>query len=168
MYVRVPKIAVENLTPMDYLADDDTITNHAMEPGDEVNCLGFPFGAQSNPAGFPVLRSGKIASYPLLPTTDTGTFLLDFRVFPGNSGGPAYFSEWNRLTPWSRDPTGKRIELIMGLVSQEWVHTEVIKEAYGRREQVYPLGLAKIVHASLIRETIEMLPTPTETEAILT
>ena len=30
--------------------------------GDELLCLGYPLGAEANDAGFPILRSGKIAS----------------------------------------------------------------------------------------------------------
>jgi hypothetical protein len=47
-----------------------------------VRCL-FAEG----PFGFPILRAGRIASYPILPTADTKTILLDFPVLPGNSGG---------------------------------------------------------------------------------
>jgi hypothetical protein len=48
----------------------------------------------------------------------------------------------------------------MGLVSQERVLKEQIIELTGRREIDHSLGLAEIVHASLIKEAIEMLPPP--------
>ena len=37
---------------------------------------------------------------------------------------------------------------------------ERIQELYGTRERSYPLGLAEIVHASLIREAIGLLTAP--------
>ncbi len=52
--------------------------------------LGYPWGMSANTAGFPILRAGKVASYPIAPTREFPTFLLDFSVFPGNSGGPVF------------------------------------------------------------------------------
>ena len=70
------------------LANDDLLAKYNIHPGDVLDCLGYPFGFESPVGSFPILRSGKIASYPLLPTKGTQSFLLDFRVFPGNSGSP--------------------------------------------------------------------------------
>jgi S1-C subfamily serine protease len=90
MYVDIPHGVAIPLLPTTLLADDQTVARLEIHPGDEASCLGFPLGAQSNDAGFPVLRSGKVASYPLLPTATTKWFLMDFAVPPGNSGGPVY------------------------------------------------------------------------------
>jgi hypothetical protein len=93
MYISVPKeLAFLNL-PATNLVDDKMLTDYEIKPGDELRCLGYPLGYTSNTAGFPVLRSGRIASYPLLPTDKSKTFLLDLRVFKGNSGGPVFFVE---------------------------------------------------------------------------
>ena len=54
--------------------------------------LGFPRGLAANAAGFPILRAGRVASYPVAPARIFPTFLLDFSVFPGNSGGPVFMS----------------------------------------------------------------------------
>ena len=40
-----------------------------------------------------IRASGRIASYPITPTSKTRTFLLDFEVFEGNSGGPVFLYE---------------------------------------------------------------------------
>jgi S1-C subfamily serine protease len=96
MYVSLPKDDSRPLLSTDVLADDKMLADFEIHPGDDLACLGYPFGQEANEAGFPVLRSGKIASYPLLPTSKTKTFLFDFRVFRGNSGGPVYFVASNR------------------------------------------------------------------------
>jgi len=159
MYVTIPPTAVGQLLPTSLLAEDSVLAELEIHPGDELNCLGYPFGQESNAAGFSILRSGKIASFPLLPTRETKTFLLDFRVFNGNSGGPVYFVDSNRVYG-GRLHLGVEHHFIMGLVASEIRITQEIQELYGRRQEVYPLALAQIVHASLIREAINLLPSP--------
>ena len=61
--------------------------------------LGFPRGLAANAAGFPILRSGRVASYPIAPAKIFPTFLLDFSVFPGNSGGPVFMTQVDRHRP---------------------------------------------------------------------
>jgi S1-C subfamily serine protease len=96
MYIRLPQETDIQLLPMSLLASDQELNQFEIHPGDVLSCLGYPFGAEANEAGFPILRSGQIASYPLTPTSKIQTFLLDFRVFGGNSGGPVYFVASNR------------------------------------------------------------------------
>jgi S1-C subfamily serine protease len=160
MYIAVPERATVALVPIDMLADDNLLTRYEIHPGDELNCLGYPFGTGSIQGDFPVLRSGKIASYPLLPSKEVKTFLLDFPVFPGNSGGPVYISYSGERIVGNAIRIGTTFQFVMGLVSQQRLVTQRIEELYGTREQRYSLGLAEIVHASLIRETIELLPLP--------
>jgi len=158
MYIGLPQGVFDVLLPAALLADDETLRKFEIHPGDELNCLGYPFGAESNEIGFPILRSGKIASYPILPTKHVKTFLFDFEVFPGNSGGPVYFIDSTRV--YGGGTNVGLIQFIIGLVSQERLVSEQIEELYGRREQRYPLALGEVVHASLIRETIDLLPVP--------
>lgn len=61
-----------------------------VQPGDEMMTLGFPRGIAASDAGFPILRSGKVASYPVSPADRYPTYLVDVDVFAGNSGGPVY------------------------------------------------------------------------------
>src|SRR5437868_11966238 len=95
------------------LAEDQMLSQFEVNPGEELSCLGYPFGAESNAAGFPILRSGRIASYPLLPTESTQKFLFDFAIFPGNSGGPVYLSSSNR-TYGGRMHTGETVHFSVG------------------------------------------------------
>jgi S1-C subfamily serine protease len=156
MYVKLPTEADIQLLPMSLLATDKQLEEYGVHPGDVLSCLGYPYGAEANEAGFPILRSGQIASYPLTPTNKFKTFLYDFRVFPGNSGGPVYF------TGGSRSVRGAfmigTIQLIMGLVSEEASLEEEIPSLIETRHVKHPLSLARVVHASLIKEVIDSLP----------
>jgi len=159
MYVTIPSDTPIALLPTSVLADDKMLADYDVKPGDELRCLGYPLGSASNDAGFPILRSGRIASYPLLPTDKTKTFLLDFRVFKGNSGGPVYFVE--RMRPIPHTLGGyTNYHFIMGLVSEERLFTEQSGGPYSQEIHQTQLGLAIVVHASLIKQTIEMLPPP--------
>jgi S1-C subfamily serine protease len=159
MYVGLPlNMITAGILGTQLLADDDDLKKFEIHPGDNISALGFPLGFEANEAGFPVLRSGKIASYPLLPTAETKTFYFDFRVFKGNSGGPVYVSDTTRFYAGSLH-LGP-VQFIIGLVTQETIVTEKIKGLYAARDEVYQLGLAEVVHATLIKQTIDLLPTP--------
>jgi hypothetical protein len=95
MYVAVPTNAALTLLPTELLADDARLLDIEVHPGDELLCLGFPLFMDFN--GFPVIRSGILASYPLTPTKTIKTFFYNFHIFPGNSGGPVYFTFANRV-----------------------------------------------------------------------
>lgn len=125
-----------------------------------MNCyqLGFPFGAESNEVGFPILRSGKIASYPITPSSKVKTFLFDFNVFAGNSGGPAYFVGGTNRSYGGAVHLGGSRQFLMGMVVEQRLYRQRVEDAFSRREQDVPLALAQVVHASLIRQTIALLP----------
>jgi hypothetical protein len=157
MYVRLPQTAyMPLLLPTYFLATDTVLSEFEIHPGDELICLGYPFGFEANDAGFPILRSGRIASYPLMPTQKVKTFLFDFTVFQGNSGGPVYFYEANRN--YKGGTHIGAIQFIAGLVIEEASFAERIETLYETREHRYPLRLAKAIHASLIAQTIAKLP----------
>lgn len=158
MYVTLPEGTIPGgILGISLLADDETLQRFQIHPGDNLSCLGFPLGVASGREGFPILRSGKIASFPLLPTKRTKTFLFDFEIFPGNSGGPVYFADINRYFD-RKFHLGHVVQFLVGLVSSEIVVPEPIRERYLRGERSQPLKLAQVVHASLIREAIELLP----------
>ncbi len=159
MYIEIPPAVRIPLLSTDLLADDATLAKFEIHPGDTLQCLGYPLGIQANEAGFPILRSGKIASYPLLPTESTKTFLLDFNVFQGNSGSPAYMVESNRMYQHGVY-LGQTIGFIAGLVSQEVTFDQQSSGLYFVEAHQYPLGLAVVVHASLIKKAVYMLPSP--------
>ncbi len=118
MYIKLLNEADIQLLPMSLLATDKELEKYEIHPGDALSCLGYPYGAEANEAGFPILRSGQIASYPLTPTSKVKTFLYDFRVFGGNSGGPVFFIDKNR-SYGGTVYLGNTIQFFAGLVSEE-------------------------------------------------
>jgi len=156
MRLKLPEDAHLMLAPTDLLASDDRLRQLAVGPGEELLVLGFPFGAESSAAGFPILRSGRIASYPLLPAKEVKTFLMDFQVFKGNSGGPVFLMS----KPRAGSGTGAAVPVLslVGLVSQEQQFRERIQSLAEITVRNHRMGLAVVVHAHFIRETIDLLP----------
>ena len=95
--------------PVAWLSDEAAFTANGIGPGAEMMALGYPMGMAANTAGFAILRSGKVASYPIAPSRQFPTFLLDFTVFPGNSGGPVFV----------RTGSDKGALLVTGLMTQQ-------------------------------------------------
>src|SRR6202020_583083 len=63
MYTSLPNEFNFQFLPTQFLADDATLEHLEVHPGDELFCLGFPLAIDFN--GFPVLRTGTLASYPI-------------------------------------------------------------------------------------------------------
>ena len=129
--------------PEAWLAEDKTFNSLEVGAGDEMMALGFPRGLAANQAGFPILRSGRIASYPVAPAKIFPTFLLDFSVFPGNSGGPVFMSQAARRRAGAAE--SQPAQFIAGLLTQQ---VELNNER---------LEIGIVTHAKFIRETIALL-----------
>lgn len=156
MYVYVPTQLDITLLPTDQIfADDEFIIHNEIRPGEQLFALGYPFGAEANESGFPILRSGAIASYPLVPANKVRTFLFDFEVYRGNSGGPVFIYATNRTIGGKTPMVG--FCRIMGLVSQEKLITEQVQSLYEDQKKKHPLSVGVVVHASFVRETIDLL-----------
>ncbi len=134
--------------PLAWLGGEDAMTRYALAPGDEMMTLGFPQGLSANAAGFPILRAGKVASYPLGPSNAFPTFLLDFHVFPGNSGGPVFLEARADAKPGA---DGAPPHVIAGMLTQE---VEVGNEN---------LGIGIVTQARFVRETLALLDQPAQT-----
>jgi hypothetical protein len=63
---------------------------NSLRSGSEVFFLGFPDVLPGTPGAFPVLRSGRVASYPVRERMSEGLFLIDADVYPGDSGAPVF------------------------------------------------------------------------------
>lgn len=137
--------------PAGYLATDETFTRYQVEAGDEMMALGFPRGLAANQAGFPILRSGRVASYPVAPAKIFPTFLLDFAVFAGNSGGPVFMTDQDhrRSGAGAAAAPDQEPAFIAGLLTQQ---VELNKER---------LEIGIVTHAKFIRETLARLDNPT-------
>src|SRR3546814_20200686 len=103
--------------------------------------LGFPRGLAANQAGFPILRSGRVASYPIAPAKIFPTFLLDFSVFPGNSGGPVYMRNQDHRAAGAERDGVTDVEFIAGLLTH---HVELNRE----RQEIGILTHAKSIPAT--------------------
>ena len=147
MTITAPEAFAKAAIPVNYLAADETFSKNAIGAGDEMMALGFPRGLAANPAGFPILRSGRVASFPVAPSAVFPTFLLDFAVFPGNSGGPVFVSDHSHRRAGAENG-GEDVEFIAGLLTQE-------VELSGER-----LEIGIVTHAAYIRETIGLIGNP--------
>lgn len=141
--------------PMDLLATDDAIEKMQIHPGDTLSYAGYPHRVEANEAGFPLLRNGAIASYPLLPTAKNHVLLLGANSFEGDSGSPVFMAATARVIEGKGT---EKVRMIMGLVSAQQFIDEELKTLYGTTKMRHRLGLALVVQAPLLRETIEKLP----------
>ena len=135
--IRAPAEFAKAAIPLKWLAEDGSFAARGVRPGDEMMALGFPRGLSSNRAGFPILRWGRVASYPLGPVQNFPTFLLDFRVFDGNSGGPVFL-------PGEANEPG----MVAGVL---------VKQVESRGDR---LEIGVVVHARHVREAIALLDRP--------
>lgn len=140
MVVRAPEPFAKAAIPLAWLAEEGAFDAYAVGPGDEMMTLGFPNGYSSNSAGFPILRTGRIASYPLSPTSQFPTFLIDLNALPGNSGGPVFMGRGGHRRPETEQPG---TPFVAGVLTKQ-VDLEI--------------GVA--VHARYVRETIALLDPP--------
>ena len=126
--------------PLAWLADEAAFRQAGLEAGDEMFVLGFPKGFASNAEGFPILRAGRVASYPLTPIAEFPIFLLDFHVLGGNSGGPVFMAPGAHRAPGLPDVQGGFVAGVLTKQTQ--------------------LELGVVVDAAFIRQTIAQLDQP--------
>jgi hypothetical protein len=136
---------------VDLLATEETLGQ--LEPGDFVRTACYPHAAvyEPNEAGFPLMRLGCISSYPLVPLAKNPNFLVDYSTFEGDSGGPVFWVENN---PSNESP---RLA-ILGLIHGQRFFNQSYQLVYERGEMRKQLGLAIVIPAAFIRETIDQLP----------
>jgi hypothetical protein len=150
MYTDIPdEVPMTGLSP-DFLVTDKSLDEIEFHPGDEAQILGFP-AMVSTDGGFPFLRTGRIASYPLTPMGVVKQWAFDAHVFNGNSGGPVYFTSVNRL--FKNTVHFGVARGILGLVIQE---RHSLLPEFANRDLDYGV----VVPAKFIRETLDMLPAP--------
>lgn len=140
IFVNPPEGAKRAAIPFSWLADEKALLDYEIEPADELLALGYPRGLSANKIGFPILRSGRVASYPITPIKNFPTFLMDFAVFSGNSGGPVYISERIRKRRGAAET--HEAHLILGLLAQQVELSDTRLE----------IGI--VIHAQYIRETL--------------
>jgi hypothetical protein len=96
--------------------------------------LGFPKVFPGTEGGFPVFRSGRIASYSCGSQADLEQYLVNANVYSGDSGGPV-FAVRKHGAP---QPLGLACQRI------------------GPKAGVVPLAV--VIDATVIRQTLALLP----------
>ncbi len=149
--VSLPEKADLTEISTEVLASDDQLRRQNVHPGQSVALLGYPHRTEANDAGVPILRTGAIASYPLIPSSVNRTFLLNANTFEGDSGGPIYLTG-------SGSGNERETGVILGLMHGQRFLDEEMVMIYGTSKVRHRLGLGIVVQAAFIRETIERLP----------
>lgn len=136
--------------PPELFANEKDFSELEIAPGSTVFYLGYPQSriSQRKEHGFPILRSGTIASYPLLPLDKNPTFLVDGSVLPGNSGGPVYIGLGLELG----STLGYRGGKFLGIVSRYAPRPELTQSG----DSILP-NLGVVVHTGSISELLQLL-----------
>ncbi len=133
--VAVPDNLRDAAIPESLLGDEGTFATEHVNAGDEMMTLGYPHGLSANVAGFPILRAGRLASYPVAPSASYPTFLIDLTAVPGNSGGPVFMTS----------QSGKGNTFVAGVL---------IKQVQDDDQR---LELGVVADAVFVRQTIELM-----------
>jgi hypothetical protein len=125
------------------IADEDRFIASGLRICSPIFILTYPQRVEANKAGFAIARQSIIASLPLLPLDKHRTYMADFTTFSGDSGGPAFI------------PGTDGNPLLVGIVLAEIRHDEQVKSHYEEHTIHHPLGIATVLHAKFVLETIE-------------
>ena len=135
-----------SITALEYgqIADASWVADKKLRVGQQVWIPGYPAQLAANEAGWPILRQGAVASYPLSPVAHVKTMLIDFHAFGGESGAPVLTAAEDGCH-------------VVGLV--HGMHRQTEKAVMPLHEFTFhtPLSLSIVVQAAYIRETIELL-----------
>jgi hypothetical protein len=98
----------------------------------------------ANEAGWPILRTGWIASHPLTPLASVKSMIIDYSIFPGDSGAPVVACD-------GEEP------VVVGLVYGNVTHTDQSMMMFEQRTVVTSFRLATAVQSPFVRKTIDRL-----------
>lgn len=140
--VELPENADVQPFTLNQVADTRLVEDRMVRVGQEVWIPCFPAQVEANPAGWPLLRRGTLATHPLTPVARTPTMFVDYSHFGGDSGAPV-------VATVNGEP------LVVGLVFAMLRQTDKAVMPFEERTHHTPLGLAVAAQAPLIRQTIE-------------
>jgi hypothetical protein len=131
-------------------------------PGLPLFLMGYPARLESHPAGFCIMRSGRVAGMPKATWRELTDFMMDVETHKGDSGGPIY-----RIIP-PDDEEEKPTFLIVGIASAMYREDETMRGVHEERTVHHPLGLSKVIPShwakSLIKDFLEEPPKKTDPE----
>jgi len=128
--------------PLGRLATAADFDGGRVRVGEPVRVACYPAQTEANAAGWPVLRTGAIASHPLSPAAALERFFTDYAHFGGDSGAAVVLDDGGS-------------GLVIGVVVAMQRQTDRITSPYEEKTIHTPLGLAITVPSTLVRETIE-------------
>lgn len=128
--------------PLARLADGAAFDHGDVAVGQRVWVACFPATTEANPAGWPVLRQGTIATHPLKPIADVKTFFVDYAHFGGDSGSAVVVEREGR-------------PLVAGVVVSMQRQTDRVKSPFEEKTVHTPLGLAIVVPSDRVIQTID-------------
>lgn len=120
--------------------------------GDEIFVLGFPMGITGMERNYVIVRSGIIARLDDEILNNNFSYLIDSKIFPGNSGGPVVFKP--SIGSLEGTPPVNKAYLI-GVVSSYITYQErAISEQTGKLRVVFTenSGLAEVVPMDFARD----------------
>jgi hypothetical protein len=126
------------------IANEDFFDAGKLRIGQEVYVPCFPAKIESNEAGFPILRKGSIATFPLTSPTVGDAILIDYSHFGGDSGSPV-------VTIVDDEP------IVVGVATAMLRQMDTVTSEFEERTTHTPLGLASAVRSVLVLETLEKL-----------
>lgn len=104
----------------------------------------FPAAAASNDAGWPILRSGTVATYPVRPVDKQPKFMVDATAFGGDSGAPVVLIVDGR-------------PIVVGAVHGMLRQTNRTTSPFEETVRHMPMDLSIITQAAFVRETIDSM-----------
>jgi len=110
--------------------------------GQRVRVACFPAQTEANEAGWPILRTGAIATHPLTPAAALEKLFVDYSHFGGDSGAAVVVD-------------GGKEPLVVAVVVAMQRQTDRVESPFEEKTVYMPLGLAVSVPAPLLLQTID-------------
>lgn len=131
-WVRLPT-AIKQQADLTTVLNDQLLKRDRVQlhTGDDVSMLGYPEVLPGTEGGFAVLRSGKVASYPVGTPSANKLFLINTDVYPGDSGAPIFIS--------ARDGRPRLVGILSSRIATHeatFSHLAVAVDADGIRETI--------------------------------
>jgi hypothetical protein len=133
-----------DIRPFEYrqIAEVKYAESGKVHVGQDVCVPCFPAKVEANPAGWPILRKGSIATHPLVPLASAKTMFIDYSHFGGDSGAP--------VVAWiDNEP------IVVGLVIAMERQTDKTTMPFEERTVHTPLNLAIALQSPLVRQVID-------------
>ena len=156
-YLPLSKDCILKAMTEELLFTEPKIRDAGFGPGTELLNIGFPFGIASGSENFGFLRSGRIASYPILPVKERSSFELAITAFEGNSGGPVFVSNYQKPGTESNFPS-VHWGGVVGILTTSKSLVQTVQSIDETTTRSTRLGFAGVIHAHFIKETIDLLP----------